>query len=336
MKLLVLACILAVAVSSSFKGTDEQDFAKFKAFMTKFEKSYSTVEEMDRRFLAFQKNLEIIDLRNKENVRAGGDEAHGITQFSDLTQEEFKNTYLMKPGFYKPRDHSNEVYVAPKAPQAGILDWRNTPNVVTPVKNQMQCGSCWAFSATEAIESFVTLAGLYYKNTTVELSTEQACSCTYKYNGCEGGNPQNVYTTAVDHYGGEESSAEYGYTMNCASCNVKSTSQKYADVSSTKYTNAAKGSLQTVLEDHGPPSVCVAAESWNSYTGGVLASCPGSVDHCVQAVGYNNGVANSYWIVRNSWGTSWGEKGYIYLAMSGDTCQIQDDINYPTPIAVPN
>jgi hypothetical protein len=325
---------VAVALSVSFKGTNEEDFAKFKDFMTKYEKSYATVAEFDARFLTFQKNLEIIDARNVENVQAGGDVAHGITQFSDLTNEEFKATYLMKPGFYKPRDHTGEVFVAPGAPQT-ILDWRNTPNVVTAVKNQAQCGSCWAFSATEAIESFTALAGLYYKNSTVELSTEQACSCTYKYNGCEGGNPQNVYTTAVDAYGGEESASEYGYTMNCASCNVKGSSQKYADVDSKHYTNAAKGSLQTVLEQHGPPSVCVAAEAWNSYNGGVMSSCPGSVDHCVQAVGYNSGAATPYWIVRNSWGSSWGEKGYIYLAMSGDTCQIQDDVNYPTPIALP-
>jgi hypothetical protein len=331
MRALVVVCLLAVAFAAPFKGTDEQDFAKFEAFMAQFEKSYKSMEEMEKRFTIFQKFLEIVDQRNNANIAAGGEAVHGITMFADQTQEEFETNWLMKAGFYKPRDHTGEVQVIPGPPKADILDWRNTPGVITPVKNQMQCGSCWAFSATEAIESFVALAGMYYKNTTVELSTEQACSCTYHYNGCEGGNPQNVYTTAVHPNGGEESSAEYSYTMNCASCNVKTSLQKYADVD-TKYTNAAKGSLQTVLEQNGPPSVCVAASSWNSYHGGVLKSCPGSVDHCVQAVGYNQGAADPYWIVRNSWGTSWGEKGYIYLEMAGDMCKIQDDINYPHAI----
>jgi len=330
----VVVCLLAVAFAAPLKGTNDQDFAKFQGFMTKFEKTYPTMQEMEHRFAVFQKFLEMVDSRNEANMLAGGESVHGITMFSDLTQDEFQSLYLMKPGRYIPRTHDGEVEVIPGLPTASILDWRNTPGVVTPVKNQAQCGSCWAFSATEAIESFTALAHLYVGNTTIELSTEQACSCTYHYNGCEGGNPQNVYVTAVNAQQGQESSAEYGYTMNCPSCGTKSTAERYADVD-TKYTNAAKGSLQTVLEQNGPPSVCVAAEQWNSYNGGVLKNCPGSVDHCVQAVGYNSGAADPYWIVRNSWGTSWGEKGYIYLEMAGDTCQIQDDINYPHPIKTP-
>jgi len=313
---------LAAAFASQLKGTDEQDFNKFQSWIKEHKKEYGSIEEFRTRFSAFQEILSTADERNAMNIKAGGeDNVHGLTQFADLSNQEFKDTYLMKKGYYISRLH-NETYLEPL--RAGNVDWRNQ-GVVTSVKNQAQCGSCWAFSATEAVESWGQLQISYGLT---PLSAQQSCSCTYQYNGCNGGNPQNVYKTAIQNYGGEESSADYPYTMNCGTCSVKSSTKKY--VNTDGYTNAKYGTLQTVLDTVGPPSVCVAAESWNTYHSGVMTSCPGSTDHCVQAVGYtNSGVSTAYWVVRNSWGTTWGEQGYIYLAMAGDTCNVQDDINYP-------
>jgi len=327
MKLLAVLASIALA-SALLAGTPEDDFQQFQSFVSKFDKRYSSLEEFKTRFENFRVFLKIADERNAANGRP----VHGLTQFSDLTQAEFADIYLMKPGYYTPAN--NPTVSLPSPPPNTILDWRNNGTIVTAVKNQAQCGSCWAFSATEAIESFNTIANTYKGGKTVALSTEQSCSCTYNYNGCNGGNPQNVYRTAVQDHGGEESETEYAYTMNCAKCGVTTAATKYADTNG--YTNAARNSLQTVLEQTGPPSVCVAAESWNSYHGGVMTSCPGSIDHCVQAVGYNTDHNPAYWIVRNSWGTTWGEKGYIYLDMAGDTCQIQNDINYPKAMAPPS
>jgi len=321
--------LLVAFASASLKGSDEQDFSKFQEFVTKYSKTYASEEEFARRFKVFQHALETADFRNSQESFGA---VHGITQFSDLTHDEFKNTYLMKPGFYTPP--SNPTVALPSMKLGVTLDWRNNGTVITPVKNQAQCGSCWAFSATEAIESFATIQKTYHGGSTIALSAEQSCSCTYNYNGCNGGNPQNVYKAAVQDHGGEESNTDYPYTMNCAKCDVKTALTKYADTNG--YTNAPRNSLQVTLEQQGPPSVCVAAESWNSYHGGVLTSCPGTVDHCVQAVGYNTDHTPAYWIVRNSWGETWGEKGYIYLAMEGDTCQIQSDINYPKTTAPPS
>jgi len=295
-------------------------------------KKYSSQAAMNKAFTNFQNFLVMVDARNAAELAAGGEQCHGLTQFADLSQGEFADTYLMKPGYYVPRVHNETSFVRRVGTQAGNVDWRSQ-GVVTPVKNQAQCGSCWAFSATEAMESYSAIAKLYYGGTMIPCSTEQSCSCTYVYNGCNGGNPQNVYKTAVQNYNGEESEADYSYTMNCANCGVKSTVQKYIDNSG--YTNAPSMSLQTTLAT-GPPSVCVAAESWNTYKGGVMTNCAGSIDHCVQAVGYtNSGVTQAYWVVRNSWGVTWGIQGYIYLAMAGDTCQVQSDINYPHAMAVP-
>eukprot|EP00457_Paulinella_chromatophora_P013309 gb/GEZN01013598.1/.p1 GENE.gb/GEZN01013598.1/~~gb/GEZN01013598.1/.p1 ORF type:complete len:245 (-),score=18.79 gb/GEZN01013598.1/:122-856(-) len=244
-----------------------------------------------------------------------------------MSQEEFQETYLMKPGHYIKRLH-NERMIDPVKP-GNVVDWRSK-GVVTKVKDQAQCGSCWAFSATEAVESFGQIQTGYGL---AALSTEQSCSCTYSYNGCNGGNPQNVYSAAIQKQGGEETQDEYPYTMNCATCHVNATAPKA--LSTNGYTNAKYGTLQNVLDNMGPPSVCVAAESWNTYRSGVMTSCTGSTDHCVQAVGYNAGnVTTPYWIVRNSWGTTWGDLGYIYLQMAGDTCNVQDDINYPNTVKI--
>eukprot|EP00808_Paulinella_micropora_P018657 g2812.t1 len=326
----MLHLLFASAASASLlKGSHEQDFAKFQEWIREHGRVYKSLEEFHFRFENFKAHLALADERNTQNVQAGGeDNVHGVTKFADISHEEFKKIYLMAPGYYIKRIHDERVL---EPLRAGSVDWRDK-GAVTPVKDQAQCGSCWAFSATEAVESFGQIQTGYGL---IPLSTEQSCSCTYNYNGCNGGNPQNVYGTAIAKYGGEETEKYYPYTMDCGTCTVTTAATKVIDTNS--YVNAKYGTLQSVLDNQGPPSVCVAAESWNTYRGGVLATCPGSTDHCVQAVGYvNNAAGQAYWIIRNSWGTGWGEKGYIYLSMNGDTCHVQEDINYPNTIAVKN
>jgi KDEL-tailed cysteine endopeptidase len=128
-----------------------------------------------------------------------------------------------------------------------------------------------------------------------------------------------------------ETSADYPYTSGGGSTGVcKFNAAKV--VSGTKptgYTSIQKteAQLQAAL-NNGPPSVCVAADAFQTYRSGILKSCPGSIDHCVQAVGYD--TDNNYWLVRNSWGTNWGEQGYIRIEMGKDLCQITQDATFPT------
>jgi C1A family cysteine protease len=312
------------------RSTPEKDFQLFQEFVAKHKKVYDTAEEYATRFKTFQDFLTLVDERNEAEFKNGNNETvHGITIFADISQAEFQDKWLMKAGFYKAPEKRPQSLKS-FDPTAANVDWR-TQGVITPVKNQAQCGSCWAFSATEAVESYGIIQRTY--SPLVALSTEQTCSCTYAYNGCNGGNPQTAYTNAMQKQGGEEDNADYPYTMNCASCGTKSTIKRY--VTTSGYKNMPSMSLQSTLAG-GPPSVCVAAESWNTYNGGVVTNCPGTVDHCVQAVGYTimSTQAASYFIVRNSWGTSWGIQGYIYLSMAGDTCLVQSDINYPITAAV--
>jgi len=202
------------------------------------------------------------------------------------------------------------------------VDWR-TKGALTHVKDQGQCGSCWAFSATEAIESYAHLSG---KHPLYTLSPQQITSCDKTDGGCNGGSPSRAYAY-VHNAGGIETEASYPYTSGrgvTGTCHVD-TSKFVVKVTGSHAVARGEPSLQTAL-NNGPVSVCVAANAFQTYHGGILASCPGTIDHCVQAVGYTA----DYWIIRNSWGTGWGEAGFLRLKRGANLCHVADDVTYPT------
>jgi len=316
--LLLVVAFFGLALASDLS------FYKFTEYINTYGKDYHTKEEFDYRFQAFKDNLKKIDRLNAVNVAAGGQPVHGINIFADMPYHEFAQR-LMKNLTLDPIEPFTSV-----APDADI-DWRNS-GVITAVKDQGQCGSCWAHSATEAVESYSFL--LKAVSSLQTLSVQQTTACTYNYNGCNGGWPYDAYTKAVIDRNGEDSAADYPYSIPQAGTCKFGTGKADKPVANIKsYNNVARGQLATALTQ-GPPSVCVAAEAWQTYTGGILKSCAGSVDHCVQAVGVGgSSTTEPYWIVRNSWGTSWGIKGYIYLdatVESGDICHIQEYITTPT------
>jgi len=311
-----------IAVASAAISGDVM--SAFLDFQKTYGKSYSDAE-FPKRLAIFSNNLERVNKLNAEHILLGGEAVHGVTQFLDLTPEEFKAIYLT----YVPRNET-EVEHRPllelDGPLASTVDWR-TKGAVTPVKDQGQCGSCWAFSATEAIESFFFLK----TQKLVELSPQQITSCDKVDGGCNGGWPYRAYNY-VKSAGGMELGKDYPYTSGTSGqtgvCKFVS-SKVVSGTGLTGYTSIQKSEsqLQTAL-NNGPVSVCVAADAFQSYRGGILKSCPGSIDHCVQAVGYDS--TNNYWIVRNSWATTWGEQGYIRIAMGKDLCQIAQDATFPT------
>jgi hypothetical protein len=315
---LLVVALFGLALASDLS------FYKFTKFVNEYGKDYHTKEEFDYRFNAFKDNLKKIDRLNAANIAAGGEAVFGINVFADMPAYEFAQR-LMKNLTLEPVEPFTSV-----APDADI-DWRNS-GAVTAVKDQGQCGSCWAHSATEAVESYTFL--LKAVTSLQTLSVQQTTACTYNYNGCNGGWPYDAYNNAVIARGGEDSAADYPYSIPQAGTCKFGTGKADKPVANIKgYKNIARGQLSTALTS-GPPSVCVAAEAWQTYTGGILKTCAGSVDHCVQAVGIGgSSTTEPYWIVRNSWGTSWGIKGYIYLDAtvdSGDICHIQEYITTPT------
>jgi len=300
---------------------DSSVTSAFTRFMEEYNKQYAD-EEFSVRLGIFAQNLERVNKMNEEHILIGGEAVFGVTKFSDLTPEEFKAMYLT----YVPSNVSMpRVNVVLDGEAATVVDWR-TKGAVTPVKDQGQCGSCWAFSATEAIESYSFLND----GKLVSLSAQQITSCDKTDGGCNGGNTETAYGY-VHKAGGIETSTDYPYTSGGGSTGVcKFVASKVA-VKIAGYKSVARGetNLKAAL-NNGPVSVCLAAEAFQSYRSGILRSCPGSVDHCVQAVGYDDTNSPPYWTVRNSWATSWGEKGYIRVASGSDLCKISDDVTYPT------
>jgi len=204
------------------------------------------------------------------------------------------------------------------------FDWR-TEGAVTPVKNQGQCGSCWAFSVTENVES-VWIIATNASASTVDLSAQQVVDCDRDDGGCDGGDTPTAYQYIIKA-GGMESEKDYPYHARDGTC--KFNKQKVvAKISSFKYAtqNSDEDQMQQNLVSWAPLSICVDASTWQFYDGGVISSndCGTDLDHCTQMIGYANDKGK-YWIVRNSWGTDWGVDGYIYLAMGGDTCGCADE-----------
>jgi hypothetical protein len=287
--------------------------------MTKYEKTYDTVEEYAKRLTIFAENMERVNEMNAKHVLINGEAVFGVTPFSDIDPVEFKKYYLG----YKPSNVTKErVDVVIDGPIANDIDWVSK-GAVTPVKDQGRCGSCWAFSATAAIESYAQLAGKGLK----VLSAQQINSCDKRDGGCNGGNTETAYQY-VKGAGGIELDSDYPYTSGggqTGSC--KFNSGRIA-ISINGYQSVSRGesALKTAM-NAGPASLCLAASSWQSYSGGILSHCDNQVDHCVQGTGYSG---SSYWKIRNSWGTGWGESGFIRLAQGSDLCKVSDDTTYPT------
>jgi len=309
--LAIVACVSATSFTSEL--TDA-----FGSFMAKYSKTYDTVEEYAKRLGIFAENVERVNKMNAEHILIGGEAVFGVTPFSDLTAEEFKKYYLG----YKPSNSSKKyVTVKLEGPPANAIDWV-AKGKVTPVKDQGRCGSCWAFSATAAIESY----GAISHGSLKVLSAQQINSCDKQDGGCNGGNTESAYSY-VQGAGGIELNSDYPYTSGSGRTGYCEFESSKIASSITGYHSVSRGeyNLASAL-NKGPVSVCLAASSWQSYTGGVLRSCDNQVDHCVQATGYTS----DYWVIRNSWSTEWGEEGFIRLERGQDLCRVSDDVTYPT------
>jgi len=288
-------------------------------FSKRFNKHYKTAEEYKLRQKNFLESLEHIENLNSHSKGA----KYGVTKFSDMTPDEFKETILMKP-FVPSVNQTNILAPKPNLQLPASLDWRNK-GAVTAVKDQGQCGSCWAFSVTENIESMWILSGKS-NNRSLSLSPQQIVDCDWWSLGCGGGQPTNAYDYVIGA-GGMESLKNYPYAAVDGQC-AFTKSKVQTTISTWNYATSFynENLLQQNLVSWGPLSVCVDAANWQYYTGGIMTweECAyiNKLDHCVQLVGYDVSQGTNYWMVRNSWGPDWGIDGYIWLSMGSDTCGI--------------
>jgi len=210
------------------------------------------------------------------------------------------------------------------------MGWR-TKGAVTPIKNQGECGSCWSFSTTGGLEGRWKIAG----NKLTSLSEQQLMDCSGPEgdSSCEGGLMDFGYQYIIDNKG-IDSEADYPYKGVNEKCNKKKEKRHVSTVAS--FTDVPKGNeaqLEAAIAQ-GPVSVAIEADQsgFQHYTSGIFSGkCGDALDHAVLAVGYSK----DYWIVKNSWGETWGDAGYIKISRAGNLCGIQNAATYPTAGAKP-
>jgi len=307
----MLCALLGVAAGLSEEYVRGNGPLLWNNFKTAHGKSYAAAEEA-RRYDTFMQNMVESAGLEKANPKA----TFGASKFADLTKEEFKvwhNLQVPKKASPPASFSASEV----KAALASSVDWRSK-GAVTQVKDQGQCGSCWSFSSTGGIEGAWAVAG----NKLTSVSEQELVACDKVDSGCNGGLMDNAYSWLMSSKSGAiVTEAAYPYTAgggssgSCKSVSgmaVGSTISGHKDIAHTESQMAAQVSA------NGPLPIAVdAQEHWQTYTGGVLSSCTGtSLDHGVLIVGYTS----AYWIVKNSWGASWGESGYIRLEYGSNQC----------------
>lgn len=301
-------CLYFISFTFSISPNNTQYQDAFSKFIKQFNKHYDT-NVISERYEIFKDNYDIIIEHNAGNHTF----QLGITQFADLTNKEFKEKYLnysnnnnntptkRKP---TPENTSNPL---PQIPDE--IDWTKK-GVVTPVKDQGQCGSCWAFSTTGGME------GAYALSTGKLLSfSEQQlvdCSKSAGNNGCAGGLMPQTYKWLLSNPPCSET--DYAYTGKDGTCKKCTPAAKLKNYTAT-ISPANEDGLQQALVNQ-PISVGVEADGyyWQHYKSGIITGpCGTNLDHGVLVVGY--GVDNNvlYWKVKNSWGNSWGESGYLRL-----------------------
>ena len=292
----------------------------FSLFKSKYGKTYATQEEHDYRFSVFKANLR----RAKRHQLLDPSAVHGVTKFSDLTPAEFRRNFLGLKGRLKLPADAQKAPILPTNNLPDDFDWREK-GAVTGVKNQGSCGSCWSFSTTGALEGAHFLA----TGELVSLSEQQLVDCDHECDpeergacdeGCNGG----LMTSAFEYTlkaGGLVREEDYPYTGRGGQCKFDK-SKIAASVSNFSVVSVDEDQVAANLVKNGPLAVGINAVYMQTYIGGV--SCPylcgKHLDHGVLLVGYGAAAyaairfkEKPFWIIKNSWGESWGEHGYYRL-----------------------
>lgn len=315
MKFVVASALAAYASATALNS----HFMEFAQYVAEFGKHYGTTEEFEFRMNVFAQNLAKIRGFESETSTVG------VNMFTDYTEAEYKKLLGFRAQDQKAYKNVKEI---PRS-NADSVDWREL-GAVTPVKDQKACGSCWSFSTTGALEGahFIATGEL------VSLSEQQLMDCSWKYGNlsCGGGLMDNAFKYAMTTPITTEDN--YPYTaMFHTSCSYEGNgvvqAQSYYDVKA----NDSQALLDAIAL--GPVSVAIEADQtvFGSYTGGIITgpACGINLDHGVLAVGYGVDNGTQFIVVKNSWGPSWGESGYVRLGVESGAgvCGINQSASQP-------
>ena len=304
--LLVIAAMLLCTVASH---ADESGSAAnaFQLFQKKYHKVYLSAEEATYRQQIFSDNLAKIQKHNAENHSY----QLGINQYADQTLEEFSQSQLLTSGWQHQFSAQSSNRITPISNHITLpatVDWR-TQGAVTQVKNQGGCGSSWAFATTGLMEG----AGFIQTGRLYNLSEQEFLDCDSNDAACAGGEISNALSFAMN---GITTEASYPYTARQGLC--RATSRHVLDVSGYTPVTANDALALTAAVAQQPIAVGVEADStvFQFYKSGIITSqhCGTILNHALLIVGYGTENGIPYWICKNSWGTSWGETGYVRIA----------------------
>lgn len=340
MRFLVLAvalvCVASIGELVQARHSNLHEWAQFKR---QHGKVYEDRAEEANRFALFLETKEKIA---KHNANESHSYKLGLNHMADWTQEERSKL----SGFrHDPVHHELRQEAAKDDPFLRALlddatrlpeyvDWRKIPGRVTPVKNQGQCGSCWAFATTGVLEGQQLARNLTKDGKLVSLSEQDLVDCSDNDFGCDGG-IMSLALTDVSKMGGIESEKDYPYVSPAHSeCKFDKKKAVLTDSGSVDLPQYDEETLKTVVAKFGPVAVAIeATESMISYKEGVFddTTCTDQLNHGVLVVGYGvDALHGNYWIIKNSWSKKWGENGYMKLKRGVRRCGISKIATIPT------
>ncbi|KAK7265446.1 hypothetical protein RJT34_33066 [Clitoria ternatea] len=341
--LLILLFSVAVAAGSTFDESNPIRLASdlesqllnvigqsrralsFARFAWRYGKRYHSVDEIKRRFQIYSDNLGLIRSTNKKPLTY----TLAVNSFADWTWEEFKRHRLGAAQNCSATLNGNHKLADAVLPDE--KDWREE-GIVSEVKDQGKCGSCWTFSTTGALEAAYSQA--FGRN--ISLSEQQLVDCAGAFNnfGCKGGLPSQAFEY-IKYNGGLETEEAYPYTGKNGVCKFTSENVAVQVIDSINITTGAEEELKDAVAFVRPVSVAFeVVKGFRFYKKGVYSndtcgSTPMDVNHAVLAVGYGVEGGVPYWLIKNSWGSNWGDNGYFKMELGKNMCGVATCASYP-------
>jgi cathepsin F len=311
------AICLDVHTSASVSSSDDR--AKYTEWQAAFGSNGGEEE-----FEVFQSNLRLIEQLQSDDSSATY--SH-MTPFANIKPEDFK-----KRNGYRATQGATQAPLLDTSNLDSSYDWRDH-GAVNPIKDQGQCGSCWAFSTVANIEG----VGAVETGKLLDLSEQQLVDCDSADSGCNGGLPSNAFQYMIDNGMGLEGESAYPYTAKDGSCSA-SKGQEKAFITAWHQLSTDETQIAAGLQQYGPLSIGINANTLQFYTGGVanpskILCNPSALDHGVAIVGFGSDSGSDYWTIRNSWGSSWGEAGYFRMVRGSGACGLNSDVTTATGVS---